>query len=135
VGRACGPLHLLAFGESLADHGVHRGLGQARGDALTGAAQLAIVDQAGGIAGDVAGKLTRCPSEFAEMWAVDFQTVYLFLEEPNFLPGAMLVAMPGLVVTSVPKVPFWEVFDFSVLRLGSLAYRIDIMEESAFVAT
>jgi len=64
------PLHLLTLGKAFADDSVHRGLGQARGNALAGAVSLTIIDQSGGVAGDVDGELVRGASEFAEVWVV-----------------------------------------------------------------
>jgi hypothetical protein len=38
----------------------------------------------------------------------------------------------GLVVTSVPKVPIWEVCNSNVLWSGGGVYRLDIVRDSAF---
>lgn len=59
------PLHLLTLGKALADHGIHRGLGQARGDTLAGAKPLAIIDQAAPVARDVDREFADRPGEFA----------------------------------------------------------------------
>lgn len=57
MGTALGPLHLLTLGEALADDGIDCALGQAGGDALARTEPLAIVDQAAGVAGDIASEL------------------------------------------------------------------------------
>jgi len=52
VRAALGPLHLLTFGEALADDRVDRALSQTGRDALARAEPLAIVDQAADVTGD-----------------------------------------------------------------------------------
>ena len=67
VRAAFRPLHLLTFGETFADDGVHRGLRQARGDALTGAESFAIVDQASDVGSDIDGEFVRCAAKFPQV--------------------------------------------------------------------
>ena len=94
MGAALGPLHLLALGEALADHRVHCGLCQARGNAFAGAVSLAVVDQAGSIAADVDGKIMSGTGELAKVRVVQCQPVHVAFEEPDLLAGTIPVAVP-----------------------------------------
>jgi hypothetical protein len=94
VGAAPAPLHLLAFGEALADYCIHRGLRQAGGNALAVAVSLAVVDQAGGIAPDVDGELMGGMVELAKMRIVQCQPVHVAFDEPDPLVGTILVVVP-----------------------------------------
>ncbi|OYR24891.1 hypothetical protein CEV33_4630 [Brucella grignonensis] len=47
------PLHLLLFGEALADDGVDGGLDEGKGYPLSGSVALAVIDQAGIVGSDV----------------------------------------------------------------------------------
>ena len=94
VRAAFRPLHLLTFGKTFADDGVHRGLGQAQGDALTGAESFAIVGQASDVGSDIDGEFVRRAAKFPQVGVVHVKIVDVDQEELNDLSRTVLVAMP-----------------------------------------
>jgi len=86
------PLHLLALGETLADHRVDRALGHGRRDALAGAEPLAVVDQAASIGRDVDRELMGRPGELAEVRVVQLQVSDVVTQVAGVLPGTVPVA-------------------------------------------
>jgi hypothetical protein len=64
---AWGPLHLLLFGEPLADHGVDRGLYECRGNSLAESIPLAVIDEARCIRGDIDAELASGGDKFGQI--------------------------------------------------------------------
>ena len=83
VRAAFRPLHLLTFGKTFADDGVHGGLRQARGDALTGAESFAIVDHASDVGSDIDGEFVRCAAKFPRVEVVHLKIADVDQERLN----------------------------------------------------
>ena len=91
---AWGPLHLLLFGEPLADHGVDRGLYESRGNSLAGSIPLAVIDEAGCIRGDIDAELASGGDKSAQIRIVRFKTEEVAFKVLDHVLSLGRVAMP-----------------------------------------
>ena len=92
------PLHLLPFGEALADHEVDRGLDKRRGDPLAVAMPLSVVRDRAGIVGEVGAELGRGAREPLQARIVAGQVVEVI--------GQPLGPKQGLTDVAIPEIPF-----------------------------
>ena len=71
MGAARCPLHLLALGETLADHRVHRGFREARRNRFARAIPFSIIDQAVEVGFDIYTELVGDPGKFAQLRIIE----------------------------------------------------------------
>jgi hypothetical protein len=88
------PLHLLALGETLANHSVHRGFREARRNRFARTVALAIIDQAVEVGFDIDAELVGGPCKFSQLRIIELQIIQVLGEAPDRIDDAHKIPMP-----------------------------------------